>query len=59
MTYAVLAYDPEAVCGSFDASFNIFGPFETREDAEMACAAIELTNGPGAEVLPLSAYEED
>ncbi len=52
--YAVLTYDAETVCGSLDACFAVFGPYNTYDDAESALARVSAENGLDGEVLFLN-----
>lgn len=54
MSYAALVYDSEAVCGSLDAMFSVFGPFESWDEAEKVGAEAANINGLDYEVQILT-----
>ena len=57
--YVALTYDPEAVCGSFDACLAAHGPYETWEQADDMGEMVAGDNGLSYEVLTLSIDEPE
>lgn len=55
--YVFVSYDPEAVCGSFDADFTAFGPFATYDEACAASARIATKNGTEGDILHVTPVE--